>query len=92
MLILENRDRWSDDDPTHNLFFVEMPDRRQAGSGAQRQTDERNAVPAAQPQASSSRQPAPAAAAGVLPFLYKPKHEIIKNCLAKGVLASKLAF
>jgi hypothetical protein len=75
VLILANRDSRSDDDPTYHLFFVEMPDRRQAGSGAQRQTDERNAVPAAQPQASSSRQPAPPAAAGVLQFLYKPKHE-----------------
>ena len=58
VLILENRDRRSDDDPTHNLFFVEAPDRRPAGSGAQRQMDERNAAPAAQQQASMSRQPA----------------------------------
>src|SRR4029453_7850123 len=29
VLILENRDRKSDDDPSHNLFFVEAPDRRQ---------------------------------------------------------------
>src|SRR4051794_3594969 len=28
VLILENRDRKSDDDPSHNLFFVEAPDRR----------------------------------------------------------------
>ena len=30
MLILENRDRQSDDDPSHNLFFVEAADRRQS--------------------------------------------------------------
>ncbi len=36
VLILENRDRQSDDDPSHNLFFVEAPDRRQgAGERAQ---------------------------------------------------------
>jgi hypothetical protein len=29
VLILENRDRKTDDDPTHSLFFVEAPDRRQ---------------------------------------------------------------
>jgi len=29
VLILENRDRKSDDDPSHHLFFVEAPDRRQ---------------------------------------------------------------
>src|SRR3954469_5659641 len=28
VLILENRDRKSDADPSHNLFFVEAPDRR----------------------------------------------------------------
>ena len=30
VLILENRDRKSDADPSHNLFFVEAPDRRQS--------------------------------------------------------------
>jgi hypothetical protein len=37
VLILENRDRQSDDDPSHHLFFVEAPDRRhlaQERSGA----------------------------------------------------------
>jgi hypothetical protein len=29
VLILENRDRQTDDDPSHHLFFVEAPDRRQ---------------------------------------------------------------
>jgi hypothetical protein len=32
VLILENRERKSDDDPSHTLFFVEAPDRRQ-GAG-----------------------------------------------------------
>ena len=31
VLILENRDRQSDDDPSHQLFFVEASDRRQGG-------------------------------------------------------------
>ena len=29
VLILANRDRQNDDDPSHHLFFVEAPDRRQ---------------------------------------------------------------
>ena len=29
VLVMENRDRKSDDDPSHHLFFVEVPDRRQ---------------------------------------------------------------
>lgn len=32
VLVMENRDRKSDDDPSHTLFFVEAPDRRQ-GAG-----------------------------------------------------------
>src|SRR5687768_14631520 len=32
VLILENRDRQSDDDPSHHLFFAEAPDRRQGGA------------------------------------------------------------
>src|SRR4051794_13401559 len=36
VLVMENRDRKSDDDPSHHLFFVEAPDRRQGGQqGAQ---------------------------------------------------------
>jgi hypothetical protein len=31
VLVMENRDRQSDDDPSHHLFFVEAPDRRQGG-------------------------------------------------------------
>jgi hypothetical protein len=34
VLILENRDRRSDEDPTHNLFFVEAPDKRPASGSA----------------------------------------------------------
>jgi hypothetical protein len=33
VLILENRDRQNDDDPSHHLFFVEAPDRRQGSQG-----------------------------------------------------------
>jgi hypothetical protein len=36
VLIMENRDRQNDDDPSHHLFVTEAPDRRQAGQqGAQ---------------------------------------------------------
>jgi hypothetical protein len=31
VLILVNRDRQSDDDPSHILYFVEAPDHRQGG-------------------------------------------------------------
>jgi hypothetical protein len=30
-LVMENRDRQNDEDPSHHLFFVEAPDRRQGG-------------------------------------------------------------
>jgi hypothetical protein len=33
VLVMENRDRKSDDDPSHSLFFVEAPDRRQGSQG-----------------------------------------------------------
>ncbi len=42
VLILENRDRHSDDDPSHHLFFVEAPDRRQ-GAGERPQERSRGA-------------------------------------------------
>ena len=29
VLVMENRDRKSDDDPSHILYFIEAPDRRQ---------------------------------------------------------------
>jgi hypothetical protein len=32
VLIMENRDRQSDDDPSHHLFFVEAADRRQGAT------------------------------------------------------------
>src|SRR3954447_15730199 len=41
VLILANRDRKTDDDPSHHLFFVEAPDRRQ---GAQQGVQERSGV------------------------------------------------
>jgi hypothetical protein len=41
VLILENRDRHSDDDPSHILYFTEAPDRRQdAGERPQESSDE----------------------------------------------------
>src|SRR5689334_9641564 len=57
VLILENRGRQSDNDPTHNLFFVEAPDRRQ--TGLDHSTTTAAAPPAtARQQASEPRQPA----------------------------------
>jgi hypothetical protein len=44
VLVMENRDRKSDDDP--HLFFVEAPDRRQGGQQA---TQERSGGPGAPP-------------------------------------------
>ena len=40
VLVLENRDRHSDDDPSHILYFTEAPDRRQ---GDQQAAQERSA-------------------------------------------------
>ena len=45
VLVMENRDRQSDDDPSHHLFFVEAPDRRQ---GVQERGDGARASQAAQ--------------------------------------------
>jgi hypothetical protein len=36
VLVMENRDRQTDDDPSHQLFFAEAPDRRQGGQQASR--------------------------------------------------------
>ena len=52
VLVLENRDRQGDDDPSHHLFFAEAPDRRQ---GAQERGEGRRApnpprVPKGPPQ------------------------------------------
>jgi hypothetical protein len=52
VLVLENRDRQGDD-PSHHLFFVEAPDRRQ---GAQERGDRQRA-----PQAPQARQRPPQA-------------------------------
>jgi hypothetical protein len=39
VLVMENRERKSDDDPSHHLFVAEAPDRRQ---GAQQAVQERS--------------------------------------------------
>jgi|tagenome__1003787_1003787.scaffolds.fasta_scaffold20469279_2 hypothetical protein len=45
VLILENRDRQTDDDPSHHLFFAEAPDRRQdAQQRAQERSDGQRAA------------------------------------------------
>jgi hypothetical protein len=41
VLVMENRDRKTDDDPSHTLFFVEAPDRRQ---GVQQAAQERSGL------------------------------------------------
>jgi hypothetical protein len=51
VLILANRDRQNDDEPSHHLFFVEAPDRRQ---GAQERGGGQRA-----PQAPKTRQTPP---------------------------------
>jgi hypothetical protein len=48
VLILENRDRHSDDDPSHHLFFVGAFERRQGGS-ADRPPLRRNGVQRSRP-------------------------------------------
>jgi hypothetical protein len=47
VLVMENRDRKTDDDPSHHLFFVEAPDRRQERGDAARapQTAQRPSEP-----------------------------------------------
>ena len=56
VLVLENRDRKTDDDPSHHLFFAEAPDRRQ---GAQERPQERGEGPRAPAQAPPTRQTLP---------------------------------
>jgi hypothetical protein len=53
VLILANRGRQSDDDPSHHLFFVEAPDCRQGGQ----ERDNGRRTPAAPP--TSPRPPQP---------------------------------
>jgi hypothetical protein len=48
VLILENRDRKSDADPSHYLFFAEASDRRQAAAGP-RVADHQAPLPLLQP-------------------------------------------
>jgi hypothetical protein len=54
VLILENRERQTDDDPSHHLFFVEAPDRRQ---GAQERGEGRRAEPILPPAGQGPSQP-----------------------------------
>ena len=56
VLVMENRDRKSDDDPSRSLFFVEAPDRRQgAGERAQERSGGAGATnPPRTPQTSSA--------------------------------------
>src|SRR3954463_3680567 len=50
VLVMENRDRKSDEDPSHHMFFVEAPDRRQAGQqGAQELSGSVGALQAPRP-------------------------------------------
>src|SRR4051812_27120731 len=59
VLIMENRDRKSDDDPSHSLFFVEAPDRRHGaqgrGSGHRALAEPRTNPRPSQPQQSGSQ-------------------------------------
>jgi hypothetical protein len=56
VLVMENRDRQSDDDPSHHLFFVEAADRRQGGQErAQERSDgQRGAGTSRTPQTASA--------------------------------------
>jgi hypothetical protein len=58
VLILENHDRQSDDDPSHHLFFVEAPDRRQSSQERAQDSGDGQRAPAAfrTPQAPSEAQ------------------------------------
>src|SRR6185369_11682465 len=55
VLVMENRDRQSDDDPSHNLFFVEAADRRQgAGERPQERSDGQRGVGTPRPPQNAS--------------------------------------
>jgi hypothetical protein len=57
VLVMENRDRKTDDDPSHHLFFVEAPDWRQGGQErAQDRGDGQRAAAFRMPQAPSEVQ------------------------------------
>src|SRR4051794_13517387 len=60
VLILENRDRHGDDDPSHHLFFAEAPDRRQgADAGSLVRSDgQRGPNPPRTPPTHSATPPA----------------------------------
>jgi hypothetical protein len=59
VLILENRERKTDDDPSHTLFFVEAPDRRQGAAERpqERSGGQRAAGTPPTPQNASSERP-----------------------------------
>jgi hypothetical protein len=48
VLMLENRDRQSDDDPSYHLFFVEAPDWRQGGQEQAQDRGDGHRAPATQ--------------------------------------------
>src|SRR5688572_13115187 len=54
VLVMENRDRQSDDDPSHHLFFAEAADRRQGG---QERAQDRFGGAAATNQTASGERP-----------------------------------
>jgi hypothetical protein len=58
VLVMENRDRQSDDDPSHHLFFVEAADRRQ-GAGERPQERSGGAGATNTPDASDAISGAP---------------------------------
>lgn len=54
VLVMENRERKSDDDPSHHLFVAEAPDRRQ---GAQQAVQERSGSAGTPPTGQRPPQP-----------------------------------
>ena len=45
VLVMENRDRHGDDDPSHILYFTEAPDRRQERGDARASSSQRPSEP-----------------------------------------------
>src|SRR3954465_686771 len=56
VLVMENRDRKSEDDPSHYLFFVEAPDRRQGGQRAAKERSGGAEAPPTTPDVSDAPQ------------------------------------
>jgi hypothetical protein len=60
VLVMENRDRKTDDDPSHTLFVAEAPDRRQErGDGARAPQTPTTSQTPSQPQRSAFQAQAP---------------------------------